>query len=43
MDNLEKQFILRSKALLGYLAGRYTKEEKIENAYPSYWINDSGL
>lgn len=28
-DNLEKQFILRSKALLGYLAGRYTKEEKL--------------
>ena len=28
-DNLEKQFILRSKALLGYLEGRYTKEEKL--------------
>lgn len=28
-DNLEKQFILRSKALLGYLDGRYTKEEKL--------------
>lgn len=29
-DNLERQFILRSKALLGYLDGRYTKEEKLK-------------
>ena len=29
-DPLEQQFVLRSKALLGHLAGRYTKEEKLE-------------
>ena len=29
-DNLEKQFILRSKVLLGHLNGRYTKEEKLK-------------
>lgn len=29
-DPLEQQFILRSRALLGYLDGRYTKEEKLK-------------
>lgn len=29
-DHLEKQFLLRSKALLGCLDGRYTKEEKLK-------------
>lgn len=29
-DPLEQQFLLRSRALLGYLDGRYTKEEKLQ-------------
>ncbi len=39
-DNLERQFILRSKALLGWALH---KGRKIKNAYPSYWTDDSGF